>query len=229
MEKRSTPYERRKHPRFYPDTTNQPTVTFLLNGSPKISITTVNICKGGLMGYTASIEHFIGMEDHHIHQIEITFPEQDPFRCSGKILRVLPDILENRCYCAVEFDIPESLISTEPSVVGDDVEMSQETLDIPDYLFMERFERLENYSSIEDIDIETRIRLTAYDAFDDVTNNLTVEEKWLFYEMLDEMMHVAPDYPDNLKRAFINLCRTGIRQTMIMRKKLLTARPVIQN
>ncbi|MBN2012142.1 hypothetical protein JW960_22625 [candidate division KSB1 bacterium] len=229
MEKRYNKHERRKYPRYYPDSANLPIVTFLIDGSPKINITVVDIGKGGLMGYTSSIEHFIGMIDHHIQQIEIAFPEQEPFRCSGKILRVLPAIFENRCYCAVEFDIPETLMASDPSVVDSEVEIKHEQLDIPEHHIMTRIEQLENYATIEDIDVETKIRLNAYDSFDDVTSNLTVEEKWLFYEMLDEMMHVAPNYPANLKNAFLNLCRTGLRQNMVLRKKMLIASQPVQN
>ena len=135
-------------------------------------------------------------------------------------MRVQPSILENRCYCAVEFDIPEALVDSTPSIVDDEHEVPHEQLDIPDHLFMKRVEQLENYTSIEDIDVETEIRLNAYNAFDDITSNLTVEEKWLFYEMLDEMMNVSPDYPDSLKRAFLNLCRTGLRQTMRLHQQI---------
>ncbi len=222
MEHGTTMHERRKYPRYYLDNTNQPVVTFLINGSPRINLTVINISKGGLMGYTSSIEHFIGMEDHHIHHIEVAFPGQDAFRCSGQVLRVQPSVLENRCYCAIEFDLPDEFIPDDPAVVSDQGDFPFEQLDIPDHQIMARIEKLEKYIDTQDIDLETQNRVAAYDAFDDVTMHLTIEEKWLFYEMLDEMIDVAPHYPDNLKRAFLNLCRTGLRQNRLIHKPIRT-------
>ena len=67
---------------------------------------------------------------------------------------------------------------------------------------------------IEDAEEEARLRKTVYDSFDDITSKLSLEEKWWFFEIIDEMKRREPDYPDGLKRAYIKLCRIGIEQSL---------------
>jgi len=209
--------ERRKFKRLYPDKNNIPKVEFQLNGKTKISINPINISKGGLMGYTSSIEHFLGIEDQHIKRIKIKFPDKEPYSCSGRILRLQPVMNENRCYCAVEFDNDISKIE-KGSVISDQIEQDAEQLlleseKITDGELIQRVKQLENYIKIEDLEKEHKARQYAYNLFDDITENLTIEEKWWFYEIIDEMKRLEPAYPEELLRAFLKLCHAGIEQS----------------
>ena len=203
--------DRRKFPRHYPDKKNQPEVNFLLTDSNKISVNIINISKGGLMGYTSSIEHFLGIEDQNIELIEIIFPDKEPFQCPGKILRLQPVINENKCYCAVEFyngnlDNTENSEKSSTNYVKDDLKRYIVT----DQALLQRVRDLDNYCKIKDYNKETETRRLAYNTFDDITKHLTIEERWYFYEILDEMKIAEPDYPEDLKNAFLKLCRTGL-------------------
>ncbi|MBD3289669.1 hypothetical protein GF337_12760 [candidate division KSB1 bacterium] len=267
--------DRRNFPRYHPDEEHAPKVKFIFNGGSNVDIATINISKGGLMGYTSSIEHFLGIQDQYIDIIEIIFPGKKPFRCSGHILRLQPSINENKCFCAVEFGEPvnadiESMESenSEKSSHGDESgdddnnngrtrfmdssiyrESSGEefTFDpeirenlnnliidttqkpkknkdnskiiIPDGKILNRIKELENYAKIDEVEKEVEVRRLAYNSFDDITEYLTIEEKWWFFEMLDEMKRHEPNYPENLKRAFFKLYRTGLQQAQNLQMK----------
>ena len=71
------------------------------------------------MGYTSSIEHFLGIEDQNIDLVEIIFPDKEPFRCTGRILRLQPSTSENKCFCAVEFGDFEAPDAIEALLVGE--------------------------------------------------------------------------------------------------------------
>jgi len=266
MTRNQKPEDRRSFPRYHPDEKHAPKVKFIFNGGSDVNVSTINISKGGLMGYTSSIEHFLGIPDQNIDTIEIIFPGKDAFRCSGRILRLQPSINENKCYCAVEFgeteqpDIeslkfatPESKKKSEESESNNNgrtkfmnssiyqesssqnfsfnsdnhdninellLKTSQKPqkskenskLVIPDGKILNRIRQLENYVTIEEVERELELRRLAYNSFDDITEHLTIEEKWWFFEMLDEMKRQEPDYPENLKRAFFKLYRTGLQQ-----------------
>ena len=258
--------DRRKFPRYHPDDKHAPKVKFIFNGGSDVDISTINISKGGLMGYTTSIEHFLGIPDQYIDIIEIIFPGKDPFRCTGRILRLQPSINENKCYCAVEFgetvnsDIESLKIETSENTKksvesdnnsngrikfmnssiykessGQDFSFNSDKRDnlsnliikssqknkkpkdnskrlIPDGKILSRIQQIENYVKIEEVEREVELRRIAYNSFDDITEHLTIEEKWWFFEMLDEMKRQEPNYSENLKRAFFKLYRTGLQQ-----------------
>lgn len=266
MTRNQKPEDRRSFPRYHPDEKHAPKVKFIFNGGSDVNVSTINISKGGLMGYTASIEHFLGIPDQNIDTIEIIFPGKDAFRCSGRILRLQPSINENKCYCAVEFgeteqpdieslkfETSESKKKSEDSESNNNgrtkfmnssiykesssqnfsfnsdkrdninellLKTSQKPqkskenskLIIPDGKILNRIRQLENYVTIEEVERELELRRLAYNSFDDITEHLTIEEKWWFFEMLDEMKRQEPDYPENLKRAFFKLYRTGLQQ-----------------
>ncbi len=261
--------DRRNFTRYHPDEKHTPKVKFIFNGGSNVDISTINISKGGLMGYTSSIEHFLGIPDQYIDIIEIIFPGKDPFRCSGRILRLQPSINENKCYCAVEFgetvnsDINSIVIETSENhgksekseksenknngrtkfmnssiyqeSSGENFSFNSDMRDnlnklilnsslkpkkskdnfkliIPDGKILSRIQQLENYAKIDEVERELELRRLAYNSFDDITEHLTIEEKWWFFEMLDEMKRQEPNYPENLKRAFFKLYRTGLHQ-----------------
>ncbi|MFZ5517772.1 MAG: hypothetical protein ACOY90_14095 [Candidatus Zhuqueibacterota bacterium] len=216
-------FERRQNPRYYPDRKNQPKVSFIFNNGEKISIEVVNISKGGLLGYTSSIEQFLEIDHQRIDVIEIIFPERQPFRCSGKLLRLQPTREENKCFCAVEFSLVGTDLNQNQVDVAQRIEESQQPekkIIIPDQQLLKRVERATNYMRVEDADRESEIRKSVYDSFDDITSKLSLEEKWWFFEIIDEMKRREPDCPEGLKRAYIKLCRIGIEQSLGKHHKL---------
>jgi ASC-1-like (ASCH) protein len=217
MEPQKRPIERRVHPRYYPERKNQPKVNFIFSEEDRIAIEVLNISKGGLFGYTSGTTQFIRFGHPRINMIEISFPEKLPFRCSGKLLRVQPTREQNKCFCAIELDRIGTDEKRAQINVGSEIERAhrpRKKILVHEQKFVDRLKKADNYFHIKDRALSAIVRRKVYDSFDDVTVKLTLEEKWCFYEIIDEMKRIAPEYPDNLKNAFLNLCRTGLKQSL---------------
>ncbi len=215
MEQYQKGIERRKHPRYYPDRKNYPNVSFSMNGHEKVSIDVVNISQGGMLGYAASNDYTTGNNHKKIREIEIAFPGRLPFYCAGNLLRVHPSRESFKCFCAIQFDEVGFDKNKNQLNVGQRIEHSlrpTEEVIIPDELFINRLQKFENYMKIKNPKLESEVRKSVYDSFDDITAYLSLEEKWWFFEIVDELKRREPVYPDGLKEAFINLCRVGVEQ-----------------
>lgn len=46
-----------------------------------------------------------------------------------------------------------------------------------------------------------------YDVFEDIAHPLSLEDRFYFYELLEEMKKYEPHYPEKLKREFLNFCQ----------------------
>lgn len=211
MEWKDDVADRREHTRYYPDEKNTPKAYFIFSDGTKVPIYPINISRGGMMGFISNIEHFVEIKDQNIDLIEIHFPDKKMFRSSGRILRLQTGLKENKYFCAVEFsDIEKSrgVKKKDSALTSDEPELT-DNQDAIDWKIIQRIKKVENYYNIDNIDRGLLLRQRAYDSFDDIVEHLTIEEKWLFYEMLDEMKRYEPDYPENLKQAFLRLCRVG--------------------
>jgi len=217
MDESNHTHERRKHPRYHPDRKNQPQVSFSFNGNTKISVDVINISQGGLLGYTSNGNRFSIQDDSKVNQIKIKFPGKQPFCCSGKVLRVQPSREIHKYFCAIQFDEMGTDSNKNPINIGEKIDQSLQPVDeyfIPDQIFINRLEKAENYLNSENPDVETQHRKTIYDSFDDITSNLSLEEKYWFFRIVDEMKQHEPEYPEKLKNAFLTFCRIGLEQTI---------------
>lgn len=217
MEQANYGRERRRHPRYYPDRKNAPQVRFSMNGYENISVEVVNISQGGMLGCTASDDYKNGKNHNRILKIEIVFPGKLPFYCSGNLLRTLPSRGAFKCFCAIQFDEMGFDSNRNQLHVGQRIELSLRPIEeiiIPDELFINRLLKFDNYMNIKNPKLQSEIRKEVYDSFDDITSYLSLEEKWWFFEMVDELKRREPDYPHALKKAFIDLCRVGMEVSM---------------
>ncbi|MDZ7265066.1 MAG: PilZ domain-containing protein [candidate division KSB1 bacterium] len=214
--------ERRRHPRWYPDRKNPLSVALVFNGGERLPVDIVNISCGGLFGHTQLFAQFVEWPQHRVPVIEFKFPNRETFRCSGTILRVQPTRDNNKCFCAIQFDQFGHDEHRNCIVVAHEIEALQKPshkVIIQEQQLIRRLQRSENYLKITDAQRQTAIRRAVYDSFDDVTVYLSLEEKYWFFEIIDEMKRQEPNYSDSLKRAFVNLCRTGIEQTIKYRQQ----------
>jgi hypothetical protein len=217
MERDGKRTERRRHPRYSPDRKNYPKVNFTVNGDEKVSIDVVNISQGGMLGYTTKNDFMTGNNHTRIKEIEIIFPGKLPFYCSGKLLRVHPTCGLLNCFCAIQFDEIGFDKNKRQLRIGERIEHSLRPIEeivIPDEIFINRLGKFDNYMKINNPKLESEIRKSVYNSFDDITSNLSLEEKWWFFEMVDELKRREPEYPTDLKEAFINLCRAGLEQSL---------------
>ncbi len=217
MEQAINCMERRRHPRYYPDRKNTPQVSFSLIGHKNISVDVVNISQGGMLGYAASNNYTTGNYHKKIRKIEIIFPGKLAFCCSGNLLRVHSTRESFKCFCAIQFDEIGYDKNKNQLIIGERIERSLQPIKeviIPDEIFISRLEKFDNYMKIKNPKLVFEIRKSVYDSFDDITSFLELEEKWWFFEMVDELMRCEPIYPEGLKKAFINLCRVGLKQSL---------------
>ena len=202
--------ERREHPRYFPDKDNLPEVRFIFEDGEQISVEIVNISRGGLFGSTSSIEQFLEIDNHKIKTIEIIPRDKDPFRCAGKLLRLHPMREDNKCFCAVEFCKPEN---EEQATETSDV-LQNKSVKEPDFQFenelIKRVRETENYLQFSNKNLAAKVRTAVYDSFSDITENLSLEDKWWFYELLDEIKNREPNIPGELKQDFVNICKIGL-------------------
>jgi len=217
MDQSTHVHERRRHPRYYPDRKNQPKVSFNFNSHDKIPVDVINISQGGLLGCASNGNQFSIQNNRKVNQIKIKFPCKQPFCCSGKVLRVQPSREIHKYFCAVQFDEFGTDSNKSTINIGDKIDRSLRPTDeifIPDQIFINRLEKAENYLKNENPHFKSHPRKTVYDSFDDITSNLSLEEKYWFFRIVDEMKQHKPEYPEKLKTAFLTLCRIGMEQTM---------------
>lgn len=217
MELQKRPIERRAYPRYSPDRKSQPIVNFIFSEEERIAVEVLNISKGGLFGYTSGAKQFIRFGHPRTNLIEISFPEKSSFRCKGRLLRVQATREQNKCFCAIKLDRIGIDANQSQVDVGSEIERAhrpRKKVLVHEEKFIDRLKSAENYLHIPDGTLSAMVRRIVYDSFDDVAAKLTIEEKRLFYEILDEMKRFEPDYPENLRKAFLSLCRTGIRQSL---------------
>lgn len=219
--------ERRRHARYYPDRDSTPRVSLAINGTEKFSVDVINISRGGLLGST--IDYELTNNHHHqrIREIEIAFPGRSPFYCSGNLLRVSPSRISLKCFCAVQFDPLGFDHNYHPLDVGDQIEASlrpSKIVVIPDQLLIDRLQQCPNYMKIADPASAEVERKAVYDSFDDIIAYLSLEEKWYFLQMIDELKRHEPDYPEDLKNAFIQICRIGLE---LAQKKGNSMEPIL--
>ena len=67
-------------------------------------------------------------------------------------------------------------------------------------------------SSLEE---ELSLRKAVYDDFMAESKKLALEERWFFYEIIDEMKRFEPNYPEGLKTEFLRLCRGDDRTEFV--------------
>ena len=208
MKRGKSSAERRKHPRFFPDKENMPEVNFIFDDGEKISIDVVNISRGGMLASTSHMEIFLEMEHQKIKTIEIIAPDRQPFRCSGILLRVHPLLEDKKCYCAIEFSRFGE--QTGIALAGEEIRKQNQKKERKNFesSILERVREAENYTKMIDHESSPEIRKNVYDSFSDIADKLSVEDRWWFFELLDEMKSREPSCPEDLKKDFLELCLT---------------------
>ncbi|HDQ00011.1 MAG TPA: PilZ domain-containing protein [bacterium] len=227
MKRRSKNIERRKHPRFFPDKNNQPQVSFIFEDDAEISVEVVNISRGGMLASTQQMEHFLEIDRQKIKLIKIVPPNRPPFRCAGKLLRLHPIREDKTCYCAVEFTkLTDEDFSESTSATAESTPQNKTAVDLPleqsEVELLQRIDSAANYLEQPHSEKATQLRQQVYESFSDIADHLPVEDKWLFFELLDEMISHRPLYPVELKADFLKISRQGIkaRQALGARQRL---------
>lgn len=195
--------DRREHYRIevHPNKTPEQAQIFLTSGET-CNIEVVNFSQAGLLFYVDA--PFEVAVDDHIPKIAIAFPHKPGLEFAGRVVRV--DKGKSRVFCGLRFEYPGQAAKTGKTRHGkrgaEPAKMAKNRRDswtkaiksVPNYM------REENFKNWEDM------QQKAYAAFRAVEAYLAVEERWWFFEMLDELKRKEPSYPPKLLDEFISVC-----------------------
>ena len=203
--------ERRRYYRLEPSSEAKPRVVLEINGK-EYEVEVINISPGGLLGYVTDPFAPLGV-DQMVSKIVIRRPERTPLLYSGRVLRLQHEPEKNRRFCAIEFlQFEEKVLHKgarpiRPFTPGDG-----------DREFLHRLKTFPQLQPGLALEKEFEIRESLFRAFEKEAVALPLEERWYFYEVLEEMKHREPDWPEGLKREFLRLCRGEIRSEFVSRE-----------
>lgn len=203
--------ERRRYYRLQPAVEPEPQATFELNGAI-FDVKVVNLSPGGLLCYVNGKSAGC-TADTIIPKIIIKVPDKKPVIYAGKIVRMMSTSESGKKFCAVEFIQYEERILQKGSKPLK--EFAQEN---SDENFIHRLDSYKSYLRATSLEDELSLRKNMYDGFIDEAKKLAIEERWFFYEVLDEMKRYEPKYPVGLKTEFLRLCRGEDRSEFIVVK-----------
>lgn len=208
--------ERRRYYRLTPSTPEGPQADFYFLHGKHCQAEVVNLSPGGLLCYLETgLEHLgVGVI---IPRIDIRIPHKPVVTYAGEVLRIQHAAQGKVCFCAIQFIKYGGLKDYSKA---SSVKMPRKQREISDAIFLNRLQEAENYTRLDDIEKEIIVRNRVYQSFNDVAEALPLEERWFFYEILDEMKRWEPDYPEGMKREFLRLCRAEIRRPVNRKRKL---------
>ncbi len=167
-----------------------------------ISVEVINYSASGLLCYGPADWPVEPSET--ISRIRLKFARKPDVVFSGEVVRVQKN--GERTFCALRFrrDAPvrkpaRKRRKQKPALLTDEIKMR----------WLEKVERLPNYFHAESVEAQIEAERQAYAAFETLTRDFSVEERWWFFEMLDELKRKEPLYPLRLVEEFVLVCEYG--------------------
>jgi len=209
--------ERRRYYRLVPSSSEKLQADFYFLQGKHCQAEVVNLSPGGLLCYLETGLEYLGV-GVIIPRIDIRIPYKPVVTYAGEILRIQHAAQGKVCFCAIQFIKYGGLKDRLKASSG---KIPRERRQIPDAVFLKRLQEAEDYTQLEDIEKEIIVRNQVYQSFNDIAEALPLEERWFFYEILDEMKRCEPNYPEGMKREFLRLCRAEIRPSANRKRKLV--------
>lgn len=204
--------EKRRYHRLQPTVEPEPQATFEID-ERKIEVKVVNLSPGGLLCYVKNNGSCCKAETV-IPKIVIKIPEKKPVVYAGKIVRVQPTAKSEKNFCAVEFIEFEEKILNKGSKP-----LKNNLIDLMDDAYLKRLQSYKSFLIAKSLDEELALRKIIYDGFREESKKLPLEERWFFYEIIDEMKRREPNFPGEMKIEFLRLCRGEDRSEFVYPKK----------
>lgn len=195
--------ERRKHYRIHlSELDPRLHVSIQLASGVQFEVKLINYSLGGVLFYAnPALELTKGMP---IPVVAFKFPNKPVVEFSGRLVRV--DKSRDKLFCAVVFD------EMEPKPTALQEFCSQMTGD--QLKWVKLLESIPNYTRDSTVDLYHDGLRVGYEKFEKIVSAFPMEEKWWFYELLDELKRREPDYPPNLLEEFIRMCEYGEGRTL---------------
>ncbi len=140
-----------------------------------------------------------------LDRIRLIFARKPTIEFSGEIVRLQKN--EENVFCGIRFFEQNRKPSSPPP--APDRRKPGEIDEMTKARWMEKLHAIPNYFRVSHVEEQMEAERVAYAAFEELTKDFTVEERWWFYEMLDELKRKEPFYPPRLLREFILVCEYG--------------------
>ena len=205
--------ERRRYFRLEPSQEGKPQAVLEL-GNRDYEVEIVNLSPGGLLCYVH--DPLIPLDvDQYIPKVIIRHRDRPPLVYAGHVLRLQHDPQKNQRFCAIEFVQFEGKRlqrGSRPVRPFKSTDRDREFLD-----------RLKRYPALAPglpLEKEFEIREGVFREFVKESLALPLEERWYFYEVIEEMKRREPDWPRGLEAEFLRLCRGEVRSEFVAGNKM---------
>ena len=160
----------------------------------------INYSLGGVLFYAhPSLEIKKG---DSVPAIAFKFPNKPAVEFSGKFARV--EKSRDKLFCAVSFDEKQQLQPQLEHQMDSGLFLSPAKA-----RWIEIIKAIPNYTRDSTVDLYHEALRTGYEKFNRLVKDFKLEEKWWFFEQLDELKRREPDYPTELLDEFIRMCEKG--------------------
>lgn len=173
-------------------------VSVTLESGHTAKVKLINYSFGGILFYAPA--DFDARLHERVPQILFKFPNKPAVQFSGEFVRV--DRGEDKVFCAVSFN--EEALS-QGHAHARDAQREQPARNAREE-WIDILQSLPNYMHDSTVDLYHDTLRLAYEKYSIVVKDFTVEEKWWFFELLDELKRREPDYPEPLLDEFITMC-----------------------
>ncbi len=200
--------ERRRYYRLQPSMPGKILAEIFFLGDKHCTAQVVNLSPGGILVYTTeSAEKF--HKGDILPRVDLELPRKSSVTYAGEIIRLEPTGDPAAIYCAIKFEKYGGMTGVKiPSKKGVKIDIVRE-----EAVFMTRLRQAENYTRQESVRDEIRVRTRVYESFRDIAENLRMEERWFFFELLDELKRQEPAYSEGILKEYLRLCK-GTERTL---------------
>lgn len=139
-----------------------------------------------------------------IPTIKLIFDRKEPVCLSGEIVRLEKG--EERYFCGIRFGEPGT---SRPSAERKEPPQNRRITDEIRTKWLKELKAIPNYMHLNHSRDQILAERMAYERFSHITERLSIEERWWFFEMLDELKRKEPLYPQRLLDEFIAVCEWG--------------------
>jgi len=194
--------ERRRYYRLRPSMPEKILAEIFFLGNKHCTTQVANLSPGGVLVYTTSCAEKFHKGDI-LPRVDLQFPHKSSVTYAGEIIRLEPTGDPRAIYCAIKFEKYGGMTGTKiPSKKAAKINTVRE-----EAFFLTRLRQAENYTRQESIQDEIRMRTHVYESFRDISENLRMEERWFFFELLDELKRQEPAYSQGLLKEYLRFCK----------------------
>ncbi|MFQ5630192.1 MAG: PilZ domain-containing protein [bacterium] len=193
--------ERREHYRIHlSELDPRLFVTITINSGMAQEVKLINYSLGGVLFYAEPSSNI--KKGDSVPVIAFKFPNKPVIEFSGKFIRV--EKSRDKLFCAVSFDEKQKLPLQLQNQIDTELPLSPAKA-----AWIEIIKAIPNYTRDSTVDLYHDALRAGYEKFNRVVKDFRLEEKWWFFELLDELKRREPYYPKDLLDEFVSMCEKG--------------------